>query len=272
MRQDRLDARGRLHQAQRVRQAHDLSGMQVAHRRFERGSRDCRRPRPEARWSSRSRVIPAAHDDRRRSRPTAPPPHSPHPAARVADAVARRRSPRRPARWRCRHRAAREHSRVPGEGRATPRRGSGTLIERTLPQSDEAAATAIFTELDQLGAWTAGPRNPNEGRSAAGHLPPRFRLWIWAAAASAPRVVLLLVGVHCLAIRPEAGIDVDRRPSRPRSQRSIGLNRNQRPSSRGKFYGRPRLAGISSCATGANAGLAPCGRAGTRAPGSSPAQ
>ncbi len=84
---------------------------------------------------------------------------------------------------------------LPAEWRAaTPRQGSGTLVERTLPRSDEAAVTAVFTSLTGSDPGPLGSATQMK-TAAAGPSAAAIPAWIWAAVGAGATVLLLLVGV-----------------------------------------------------------------------------
>jgi serine/threonine protein kinase len=72
---------------------------------------------------------------------------------------------------------------IPGQDNPPPRSGSGTIIERSLPRPDEAAARNIFNTLDNAGPQGSGARK-SEKRGA-----DQTRIWIAVGAAAAAGLI-----------------------------------------------------------------------------------
>ena len=104
---------------------------------------------------------------------------------------------------------------VPAEWRSTPGQGSGTLIERTLPRSDEAAATAVFTSLTSSEPGRLASATQSKA-AAAGRSAAAIPAWIWAAVGAGAHGGAVAGRLHFLAIWREAGNGRDRRPSCPK--------------------------------------------------------
>jgi tRNA A-37 threonylcarbamoyl transferase component Bud32 len=92
-----------------------------------------------------------------------------------------------------------------GENRSTPRQGSGTLIERALPRSDEAAATAVFKSLTSSDPErTTSPTQIGPSRTVV-------PAWIWVVAgASTAAVLTAVVGMAFLVMRSGKEPEPDR--------------------------------------------------------------
>jgi hypothetical protein len=82
---------------------------------------------------------------------------------------------------------------TPAEKRSTPRQVSGTLIERALPRSDEAAASAVFRTLAASESERSDSLNEKKAAENAKAAADKTKIWI-AAGASAATLLLALAG------------------------------------------------------------------------------
>ena len=189
--------------------------------------------------SSRSRVIPASEATIAQGPTDAVPTAFAHPAARLANMLGPAPQPEREAQSRCRLRAARDHSRAPvtvGHAAAWLRDAHRTHFAEIR----RGCRHRHFPELDQLGAWTAGPRNPIECRSA-----PAICLrdsGLDLGRHRHRRHDSAIAGrVRRLTIRPDTEHEVDRHPAAPKPAVAGSEPESAALFSGASFSGRPLL-------------------------------